>query len=187
MPGRKKVQLVKVALVKAESAWAEPEANAALLLDRSGKCIGRYHKAHPCEFYEPGADLPVFETDFGVVGIVICADRRWPENMRVLRLKGAQIILNPTWGFYGEKNTCIMRTRAYENGLPVCFAHPHQSLICKSDDNVGALLESSEPGVLVHDIDLGENVPLRQTRDRASSHPIQNRRPELYGPLVEPR
>jgi len=87
---------------------------------------------------------------------------------RVLRLKGAEIILNLTWGFYGEHNTAIMRTRAYENGIPVCFAHPRQSLICLPDNSVGAVLESNRPAVLVHEIDLKDNVPLKRSRDRAS-------------------
>ena len=160
--------------------------NAAYLLDRDGRPAGAYYKLHTCRFYTPGEALEVFETDFGKVGIVICADRRWPENLRCLRLKGAEIILNPTWGFTGDLNTAIMRTRAYENGLPVCFAHPRQSLICLPDGSVGAVLESSEPGVLVHEIDLRENVAEARTDERASSHPARNRRPELYGPIVAP-
>jgi len=158
--------------------------NAAYLSDRQGKPVGTYYKTHPCHFYTPGDELPVFETDFGTVGVVICADRRWPENTRCLRLKGAEIILNPTWGWYGDGNTAIMRTRAYENGIPVCFAHPQQALICTAAGGVGAILESNCPGVLVHDIDLNENVKPKVTKDRAGSHPVQNRRPELYGPIV---
>ena len=158
--------------------------NAAYLFDRKGKHVGAYYKVHPCRFYTPGDALPVFQTDFGKVGIVICADRRWPENIRCLRLKGAEIILNPTWGFYGDLNTAILRTRAYENGIPVCFTHPRQSLICLPDGSVGAVLESSRPETLVYDIDLSLNVPIKKSRDRASSHPIQNRRPSLYTPLA---
>ena len=57
--------------------------------------------------------------------------------MRVLKLKGAELILNPTWGFKGDLSTAIMRTRAYENGIPVCFTHPTESLICGPDGAVG--------------------------------------------------
>lgn len=159
--------------------------NAAYLIDRRGKVVGTYYKLHPCQFYTPGNELPVFDTDFGTVGIVICADRRWPENIRVLRLKGAEIVLNPTWGWHGDGNTAIMRTRAYENGIPVCFAHPEQALLCDARGNVAAVMESNQPGVLVHDVDLAENVEPKQTNDVSSGHPIQFRRPELYGPLAE--
>ena len=160
--------------------------NAAFLFGRRGEHVGTYYKVQPDHFYRPGEELPVFETDFGKVGIVICADRRWPEVMRCLRLKGAEIILNPTWGNHGERNTAIMRTRAYENGIPVCFAHPEQALICLPDGSIGAVLESSEACVLVHDVDLTRNKEAKSTEDKARSHPVQNRRPELYGAIVEP-
>ncbi|HUU22143.1 MAG TPA: carbon-nitrogen hydrolase family protein [Phycisphaerae bacterium] len=159
--------------------------NVAYLLDRSGGHVGTYRKVHPCRLYAPGDELPVFETDFGRVGIVICADRRWPENIRCLRLAGAEVILNPTWGFRGELNTAIMRTRAYENGVWVCFAHPHESLICGPDGSVAAAEESSTPGVLVHKLDLARNVDPHAVPDDASSaSPIRARRPELYGPMT---
>ncbi len=161
--------------------------NAAYLLDRKGKHLGTYYKVQPCDYYEPGKDLPVFKTDFGTVGILICADRRWPENMRCLRLQGAEMILNPAWGAYGEGNTQVIMTRAYENGIPVCFTRPKQSLICPPDDRVwpaarpAAILESNQPGVLVHDINLSKNPKAKKTKNVAGSHPVQNRRPELYG------
>jgi len=157
--------------------------NVAYLLDRGGQHVGTYRKVHTCPLYEPGNELPVFRTDFATVGILICADRRWPENARVLRIKGAELILNPSWGFWGELNTALMRTRAYENGVPVCFAHPRQALVCLPDGSVGAVLESNRPAVLVHELDLAQNVPASKPRDRAGSHPVQNRRPDLYGPL----
>ena len=159
--------------------------NAAYLMDRHGEPVGVYYKTHPGVFYTPGDSLPVFQTDFGCLGIVICADRRWPENIRCLRLKGAEIILNPTWGFRGDLNTAIMRTRAYENGAPVCFAHPQEALICGADGNVAAVLRSGEPSVLVHDLDLGSNIRPRRTKHVAKGPPIQNRRPELYDEIVK--
>ena len=155
--------------------------NVAYLLGRKGGHVGSYYKTQVCEFYKAGGELPVFKTDFGTVGILICADRRWPENMRCLRLKGAEIVLNPTWGFYGDGNTAIVRTRAYENGVPLCFTHVNQSLICLGDNTIGAILESNQPSVLVHDIDLGNNPKVKNTTNAAGSHPLQNRRPALYG------
>ena len=161
--------------------------NAAYLLDRKGRHAGSYYKVQPCDYYEAGKDLPVFRTDFGTVGILICADRRWPENMRCLRLKGAEIILNPTWGAYGEGNTQVMMSRTYENGIPVCFTHPKQALICSPGSVADmaarpvAILESNQAGILVHDIDLSKNPKVKKTKNIAGSHPVQNRRPELYG------
>ena len=159
--------------------------NVAYLIDRKGRHVGAYSKVQASRPYTPGDDLPVFATDFAKVGIQICADRRWPENMRCLRLRGAELILLPTWGWMGEGNTAIVRTRAYENGIPVCFVHPQQSLVCLPDGSVGAVLESNRPGVLVHRIDLAQNVRAKNTLDKADSHPVQNRRPDLYGPISE--
>lgn len=159
--------------------------NTAYLLDREGKHVGTYHKLHPCEFYTPGDRIPVFETDFGKVGIVICADRRFPEDIRCMRLQGAKIICNPTWGFYGDLNTAIIRVRAYENGIPVCFTHPDQALICLGNGQIAALVESTEPSVYVHDLDLSWDPAKLEIIDRSWSHPTLYRRPELYGPIVE--
>ena len=162
--------------------------NAAYLFDRNGCIVGKYYKIHVHHYYTRGGDLPVFDCDFGRVGIVICADRRWPENIRVLRLKGAEIILMPTYGMHHEENRMWMQTRAYENGMFICFTHPVQSLITGHSGAVEARLESNVADVLIHDIDLNQVVPLQTDAENvASNHPIQNRYPELYNALVKDR
>ncbi|MBI4025663.1 MAG: carbon-nitrogen hydrolase family protein [Verrucomicrobia bacterium] len=77
--------------------------NTAVLLDRSGETVGRYRKTHLCmrgfsegETTEAGDELPVFRTDFGVIGISICMDIHYPELYTALALKGAEIIFWPT-------------------------------------------------------------------------------------------
>lgn len=71
--------------------------NSAVLLDRDGKLVGRFDKIHPTERelqngITPGAtDPPVFETDFGTIGIQICFDVNWWENWKRLKEKGARI------------------------------------------------------------------------------------------------
>lgn len=47
-------------------------------------------------FARPGAFLPVFDTPWGKVGILICYDLRLPEPSRVLALEGAELIVLPT-------------------------------------------------------------------------------------------
>jgi predicted amidohydrolase len=74
--------------------------NAAFVFDRQGRVVGRYYKVHlqgTDDKYVAGDALPVFEGDFGTFGVMICADRRWPETVRALALKGARVILNPTY------------------------------------------------------------------------------------------
>jgi predicted amidohydrolase len=75
--------------------------NSAVLLDRSGKVAGRYDKMHPTEkelargIHPGAADPPVFETDFGTIGVQICFDVNWWENWTRLKEKGAKIVFFP--------------------------------------------------------------------------------------------
>jgi predicted amidohydrolase len=76
--------------------------NAAVVIDRKGEMMGEYHKIHPTEGeiakgITPGTlDPPVFETDFGIIGIQICFDINWQDGWEVLRKKGAEIIFWPS-------------------------------------------------------------------------------------------
>ncbi len=72
--------------------------NSAVLIDRHGRIVGQYNKIRPTEGELekgicPGAcDPPVFETDFGTIGIQICFDVNWHEQWRSLKEKGAKIV-----------------------------------------------------------------------------------------------
>ena len=46
----------------------------------------------------PGDALPVFETDFGTIGMMICWDVTFPEAARTLAKQGAEVIFLPIWG-----------------------------------------------------------------------------------------
>jgi predicted amidohydrolase len=71
-----------------------------------GELVGTYRKVHlywPEERLgiSPGDSFPVFHTDLGKVGIMMCYDSWFPEMARILGLNGAEIILFPNAG-YGE-------------------------------------------------------------------------------------
>lgn len=90
--------------------------NTAILLGRKGELVGRYRKLYvPREEIEggvtPGADCPVFETDFGKVAMMICWDAQYVDPAQRMALKGAEIILMPIWG--GHET--LMKARAIEN------------------------------------------------------------------------
>ncbi len=90
--------------------------NTAVLIDRSGRFIGKYRKVYlPREEIEggltPGSDYPVFRTDFGKVGMMICWDLQYADPARALALRGAEIILMPIWG----GNEALAKARAIEN------------------------------------------------------------------------
>lgn len=74
----------------------------AVLIDRSGQVAGRYRKAHalPDDDIALGDSLPVFETEFGLVGMTIGTDLYIPEIHEVLRMQGADLI---TWHHYPER------------------------------------------------------------------------------------
>jgi N-carbamoylputrescine amidase len=143
-----------------------------------------YHKTHLQTHdlqYAAGQSLPVWPTAWGKVGIMICADRRWPETARTLRLQGARLILNPTYGFHNDLNEAMMRTRAYENQCFIAFAHPQQSLVTDPSGRViakenAAASEQSVPRVLICDIDLSQAKDDNHLRDR---------RPEIYRAITE--
>ena len=95
--------------------------NTALLFDRRGRRIGRYNKVHPFspenldDGVTPGTQVPVFKTDFGKVGFMICYDSWFTDVAELLALKGAEIILFPSFGYYRS----LMPARAADNGVRV--------------------------------------------------------------------
>ncbi len=75
--------------------------NSAVLLDRAGRVVGQYDKMHPTETELAGGvvpgntEVPIFQTDFGPIGIQICFDVNWWDNWKRLKSKGAKIIFFP--------------------------------------------------------------------------------------------
>ena len=74
--------------------------NTAVFLGPGGM-IGKYRKmqlpTHSVfeekRYFRLGYDTPVFETEIGKIGLTICYDLFFPEIPRLLRLKGAQLII----------------------------------------------------------------------------------------------
>jgi len=74
--------------------------NTAVLIDRSGRIAGQYSKAYPfwaeydlCPPVTPGVDTPVFETDFGRVGLATCFDANFPELWQRLADQDAELVI----------------------------------------------------------------------------------------------
>jgi len=95
--------------------------NTLLLYDRQGKLVGMYDKLHPYspevndKGVTPGSAVPVFETDFGKVGAIICYDSWFNDVIQLQTLKGAEMILLPAAGFYRS----LMPARAADNGVRI--------------------------------------------------------------------
>src|SRR5215210_6621483 len=61
--------------------------------------FGRYRKTHFWSeeklLYQPGRELPVFETPLCTIGVLICYDAWFPEAARTLALRGADLLCVP--------------------------------------------------------------------------------------------
>ncbi len=84
--------------------------NTSILVDASGRVVGKYRKVHlpghvdydpdrthqhlEKRYFEPGdLGFPVWRTMGGVLGMCICNDRRWPETYRVMGLQGVEMVV----------------------------------------------------------------------------------------------
>jgi len=97
------------------------------------RLVGTYRKLHlgiPLETdrFTPGDALPVFTTDLGPIGIQICYDfYMGPELSRVLAMKGARLLVNPT----GRSNL----PRAREHLEQVTNVRAHENLVAAVSAN----------------------------------------------------
>jgi len=133
--------------------------NTSVLIGRDGQLLGKYRKVClPREEIEggltPGKEYPVFDTDFGRVGMMICWDVHFPEVARELAARGAEVILMPIWG----GNETLARARAIENQVYlVASGYDFKTAIF---DPTGQPVASttSDPDVLVTEVDLAQRV-----------------------------
>ena len=72
--------------------------NTAYVLDCDGSIAGTYQKVHlfsptaENRYFMPGRKAVVLKTTFGLIGLMICYDLRFPELCRSLVLGGAKIV-----------------------------------------------------------------------------------------------
>lgn len=113
---------------KRDSAWY----NTALLVSPEGAVVARCDKAHLTPGDRPvfsaGQELPVFHVGEWTLALQICFDMRFPESWRLLRRKGAELILHlsnasreAAWKVPVLEGT--IRCRAAENGMFVVSAN----------------------------------------------------------------
>ncbi len=118
-------------LVERDPLDSEVLYNAAAVVGPDG-IQGTYRKLHLGSLpwvtegvtFRPGDSLPVFETRFGPIGVIICYDFWFnPELTRLMALKGARVIVNCCGTFNGPGKRDYMAhvtaTRAQEN---LCYA-----------------------------------------------------------------
>ncbi|MEW6356479.1 MAG: carbon-nitrogen hydrolase family protein [Planctomycetota bacterium] len=123
----------------------EKRASWAYLWDRGGEIVGKYRISQ----YGKSVELPVFKTDFGVIGLILCGDIYSPEICRALALQGAEIILcgSQSWGASGQFNLWMQQARAIDNCVFMATAHFPMSEISQRSyviDPYGYILAASQ-------------------------------------------
>jgi predicted amidohydrolase len=134
--------------------------NDSVLIDRRGEVVGAYSKIHPVvqgsEFVvlergvTPGADVPVFDTDFGHIGMQICFDLVFDDGWAALEQKGAEIVF---WSsaYDGGKHLGI---RAWNHRFYVVSAvNSNYARIIDAMGDVRGVTGPLDP-VVAHTIDL---------------------------------
>jgi len=113
---------VVVPLGLEEGARKKVYSNAAAILDRKGRVAGIYRKVHLVDEpdtgvmeggREGGKNFPVFDLDFGRIGIQICYDVFFDDGWEVLARKGAEIIAWPTMSPQTIRPRCLARRWGY--------------------------------------------------------------------------
>ena len=101
--------------------------NSCAVIDADGVVLGAYRQIHlpEIEFYHErsyfsaGDNIPVFNTKFGTIGVVMCWDNFYPEVSRILAIKGAKIIFAPTASAFNTNNKWFLAisANAFTNGV----------------------------------------------------------------------
>ncbi len=116
--------------------------NTAVYITPDGRLLGKYHKqslGHESPRNCAGTASPVFETEFGRIGLMICADRREPHLIKRLGDQKVDLILCPSGGMWGPiKNDFHLQARSVENNVPIVFVHPIEFLVT---DRSGAIIQ----------------------------------------------
>jgi predicted amidohydrolase len=194
--------------------------NTAILVGNDGRIIGKYRKVHlpghrehrpdaPFQnlekrYFEVGnLGFPVWRAFGGVVGMMVCNDRRWPESYRVMGLQGVEMIVlgyntpihNPPAPEHDNlghfHNQLVMQAGAYQNGTWVVGVAKagdeggirqigNSVIIAPSGEIVAACTtEGDELAIARCDLDLCASY--KNTTFNFAAH----RRTEAYGLIVE--
>ena len=109
--------------------------NSAMLTGPGGP-IGITRKIHLPGFeklyFSSGNEIPVFTTALGKIGLSICYDSWFPEYVRVLAIKGAEIIITPASIWMGGSKGGIGREilkREFWDSVPLVKAVENQAFI----------------------------------------------------------
>ncbi len=168
------------------------------VIDADGTLLGVTRMIHIMEgpgFHEKGYYSPgnlhdfVHQTKVGQVGVAICYDRHFPEYMRALKLKGAEIVIVPQAGAVGEWSEGIfeaeLQTAAFQNGYFIALVNrvgkedvvhfSGESFVVNPQGEVIARAPAGKDFILFAECDLKQIL-----QSHAQRHFIPDRRPGFY-------
>jgi N-carbamoyl-D-amino-acid hydrolase len=193
--------------------------NTMILVERDGREVARYRKVHipGHEDHEPWRRFQHLERRYfeespegfgvwraydGLLGMMICNDRRWPETYRVMGLQGVELILcgyntplhyapDPTQDILqGFHNNLVLQAGAYQNGTWVVAVAKGgveegvdslaQSCIVAPSGQIVAQAYTTGDELLVARCDLDWCARYKQTLFDFERY----RRPDVYGSIT---
>jgi N-carbamoylputrescine amidase len=201
----KQYQMVLVVPIM-EKAMEGLYYNTAAVIDADGGYLGKYRKHHLPHLYpgfwekfyfRPGdGGYPVFKTAFADIGVYICYDRHFPEGARILGLKGAEIVFNPSATVAGLARhlwKLEMPAQAVANGYfvgainRVGVEEPWKtgeffggSFFCNPRGEIIAEGSRDQTELIIADLDLDL---IHETRSIWQFY--RDRRPDSYAPLCQ--
>jgi beta-ureidopropionase len=180
--------------------------NTAAVVDADGQYLGKFRKIQIPHtwpgfwekfYFKPGnLGFPVFDTAYAKIGIFICYDRHFPECARILALKGAEILFNPSattagksqylWeleqpaqavanGVFIGANNRVGLEKPWEFGRfygSSYFVDPKGEILVKGSED--------RDEIVIADLDLEQ---IREVRDGWQF--FRDRRPEMYGEISQ--
>ena len=149
------------------------ETNEAILYDRQGEEVWRYTKiATTYPEQVPGTTVPVYDTDFGRLGVWICADENLVEIPRCVAVQGADLLFTPTqsWGPDSTHRDDRDISRAMLGGFFLVEATDpsseptHNSRVINPCGAVVAMSGYYRSGLCVAELELDQDRPRRYAR-----------------------
>jgi N-carbamoylputrescine amidase len=184
--------------------------NSLAMIGPDGKIEGVYRKSHIPDgpgyeekfYFRPGnTGFKVWKGAGTTLGVGICWDQWYPETARAMMLMGAEVLFYPTAIGTEPHDPDLDTSRlwrramighAVSNVVPVVASNRigneggqifyGNSFICDERGDMLAEFGKDDTGVLVATLDVDQ-----AKRHRAAFGFFRDRRPELYGRLVEDR
>jgi len=180
--------------------------NTAAVIDADGTYLGKYRKHHIPHclpgfwekfYFRPGnLGYPVFQTQYGKVGVYICYDRHFPEGARALGLNGAELVFNPSATVAGLSEYLWKLEQPAHAVANAYFVGAINRVGTEAPWNIGEFYGQSyfvnprgqfvsvgsrdKDELIVGELDMDMIEEVRRTWQF-----FRDRRPETYGSLVE--